>query len=605
MKQSRPPRQRLLSQRVFTVSGGCNPVLCGRSSFRPSSSRPAHYKEWGEVQMGKAVDACVNEGMSIRQAAFHFGVPKSTLGDRMSGRVVPGSTSGPKTYLSPEEETELVKFLLRCAAMGFPKSCEEVLALVQRIVDKKRFLARVTSGWWQSFCSRHPNLTLRAPAPLSRARANVTDPEVVSHYFDLLAQTMADNDLLDKPCQIFNMDESGMPLDPKQVKGVFQRGVKNVLAPSSGDKTQITVVACISAAGSCMPPMVILDRKTLPPYFPNGEVPGTVYGLSTKGWIDQELFDLWFTNHFLLYAPLARPLLLLLDGHSSHYSPDTIRLAAKEKVIVFALPPHTTHFSQPADKGCFGPLKSYWKAECHNFMSSNPGLCVSRYTFSELFSAAWMKAMTITNIVGGFKTTGVFPLDRDAIKLPENMMEKLPEQSGLKYIPLYSPAKPRKCVLDFSEDELKKFQIRFENGYDLFDERYDAWLRKFQPEAVRLSSIGEGDTVSFLVPNDEDIDGSNFSQSESSEEEPSFFESQSCKRLSRRSSSYPRSYYRYKSPSPACNRSIPTTDSSSVEQLKSLITTAITALERTRSSRAVSVQRGNGVYVHVHVYVRI
>lgn len=140
---------------------------------------------------------------------------------------------------------------------------------------------------------------------------------------------------------------------------------------------------------------------------------------------------------------------------------------------------------------------------------------------------------------------------------------------------------------------------------DLFDERYDACLRKFQPEAVRLSNIGEGDAVSFLVPNDEDIDGSNFSQSESSEEEPSFFESQSCKRLLRRSSSYPRSYYCYESPSPARNRSLPTTDSSSVEQLKSLITTAITALERTRSSRAVSVQRGNGVYVHVHVHVYV
>ena len=77
------------------VSGSYNPVLCGRSS-----SRPAHYKEWDEVQMGKAVEACVNEGMNIRQAAFHFGVPKSTLGDRMSGRVVPCSTSGPKTSIS-------------------------------------------------------------------------------------------------------------------------------------------------------------------------------------------------------------------------------------------------------------------------------------------------------------------------------------------------------------------------------------------------------------------------------------------------------------------------------------------------------------------------
>ena len=41
---------------------------------------------------------------------------------RMNGRVVPCSTSGPKTSSSPEEETELVKFLLRCAAIGDPKS---------------------------------------------------------------------------------------------------------------------------------------------------------------------------------------------------------------------------------------------------------------------------------------------------------------------------------------------------------------------------------------------------------------------------------------------------------------------------------------------------
>ena len=118
---------------------------------------------------------------------------------------------------------------------------------------------------------------------------------------------------------------------------------KNPTAPSSGDKAQITVVACVSAAGSFMPSMVILDRKTLPPHFTEGEIPGTAYGMSAKGWIDQELFNGWFGTHFLKYAPLACPLLLLLDGHSSHYRPDTIRLAAKEKVIIFALPSNTTH----------------------------------------------------------------------------------------------------------------------------------------------------------------------------------------------------------------------------------------------------------------------
>ena len=62
-----------------------------------------------------------------------------------------------------------------------------------------------------------------------------------------------------------------------------------------------------------MPSMVILKRKALSPDFTVGEVPGTVYGLSACGWIDQELFRDWFCFHFLKYAPNARPLLLIAN----------------------------------------------------------------------------------------------------------------------------------------------------------------------------------------------------------------------------------------------------------------------------------------------------
>ena len=79
------------------------------------------------------------------------------------------------------------------------------------------------------------------------------------------------------------------------------------------------------------------DRKNLPHELAVEEVPGAVYGLSSKGWIDQELFHLWFTKYFLLYAPPALPLLLLMDGQPSHYCPATIRHAAEERVILLSL----------------------------------------------------------------------------------------------------------------------------------------------------------------------------------------------------------------------------------------------------------------------------
>jgi len=44
--------------------------------------------------------------------------------------------------------------------------------------------------------------------------------------------------------------------------------------------------------------MVIWDLKTLAPELAIGEVPGTIYGLSAKGWIDHKLFDFWFNNQF-------------------------------------------------------------------------------------------------------------------------------------------------------------------------------------------------------------------------------------------------------------------------------------------------------------------
>ena len=155
-----------------------------------------------------------------------------------------------------------------------------------------------------------------------------------------------------------------MPPDTKSPKVVARKG-DSVSAVGSGDKTQITVVASISVAGFCVPPMVIWDRKTFAPELTVGEIPDTIYGLSSNGWMDQRLFDIWFTNHFLRYAPSARPVLLLMDGYSSRYCPDTVRLAAQEKIILFALSPIPPAYPNHSTKGVFDPLKVAWRQVCH------------------------------------------------------------------------------------------------------------------------------------------------------------------------------------------------------------------------------------------------
>ena len=130
----------------------------------------------------------------------------------------------------------------------------------------------------------------------------------MSAYFSLLEETLKDHDLLDKPSFIVNVDESGMPLDHKQPKRVATKGMKKVHSPASGDKTQITITAWSNAAGYTLSPMVIINNHQ----WSLGEVPGTLYGMSESGWIDQELFFLWLDKLFIPQIPAHRPVLQMI-----------------------------------------------------------------------------------------------------------------------------------------------------------------------------------------------------------------------------------------------------------------------------------------------------
>ena len=64
----------------------------------------------------------------------------------------------------------------------------------------------------------------------------------------------------------------------------------------------------------------------------------------------------WFKKLILL----ARPVLLVQDGHSSHVSVDQIELAQANDIYLLCLPAHTTHILQPLDVGVFKSFKAFF-----------------------------------------------------------------------------------------------------------------------------------------------------------------------------------------------------------------------------------------------------
>ena len=88
-----------------------------------------------------------------------------------------------------------------------------------------------------------------------------TNKTTTCAYYNLLEETLQKNDLSHSPAQIYNMDETGMPLDPRSPNVVAKRGKKKVRHRVSGKKEQIMVLGCANAIGQVIPPMVIFEGK--------------------------------------------------------------------------------------------------------------------------------------------------------------------------------------------------------------------------------------------------------------------------------------------------------------------------------------------------------
>jgi len=90
-------------------------------------------------------------------------------------------------------------------------------------------------------------------------RMDAVNSDMIEYCFKLLKET---NELLNTPHQIYNVDESGVPLDPKALNVVTTRGSKKVYTRSTCRKGQVTIVAFSNAAGQFIPPMIIIDAKS-------------------------------------------------------------------------------------------------------------------------------------------------------------------------------------------------------------------------------------------------------------------------------------------------------------------------------------------------------
>ncbi|MEW8546491.1 MAG: hypothetical protein AB2693_23480 [Candidatus Thiodiazotropha sp.] len=381
--------------------------------------------------------------MPKKTAAKLCGVPRTTLLDKLNGRVPEEHTKpGSKPTLTVAEEGVLVNYIKLMAEVGYPVSRRELKTEVKKILDrdgrKNPFKDNMPGDdWYDGFCKRHPEIKERKPQALGKERAIISF-EMVENWFRCL-QTYLQKEIADPeslvrdPRRIFNADESGFPLCATTGRVLASAGAKHVYQVVANDKTQITVMACLNANGDYMPPLIVYPGQR----FRGVEIskfPGAIYGHSDKGWMDSELFVQFLVEFvaFVKSQSITFPVLLFVDGHSTHLSLEAAEFCQENGVILYCLLPNATHVLQACDIGLFSPMKTAWKAQLKTWQMENIGCVVTKSVFPGLFRLAWERVATLQNAAQGFKRSGLFPLG------PENV-----DKTKLGPAKLLSP--PKEC----------------------------------------------------------------------------------------------------------------------------------------------------------------
>jgi hypothetical protein len=405
--------------------------------------------KYPEEALYKALQAIREDNMGIRGASRKYGVPRGTIQDRLHGRVKEAPRRmGPATVLTQDEETHLENWLTELAKCGFPQKKNDLFTSVQKIVSAKNKKTpfkqnRPGEKWYRAFIRRHPKLSLREAEGLTKARSIITE-ESIKKWFRELKQFLEESqvlDILEDPSRIFNGDETSFSMCPKSGKVLAPKGYKNIYEVKKGnEKETITVLLVFSADGRTLTPMVVFPfvrpNKAIVDSIPSG----WFLGRSESGWMRSDTFYEYIANglnKWLNENKVTRPILLLVDGHKSHLSVELSQFCHERGIILYALPPNTTHIMQPADVSVFKPLKTNWKKTVRQWQAKpeNVNCVLTKCTFCPLLEQVLQDESLPQTIQNGFRKCGLFPFNPEAVdysKCIQNRLERLNHQDNIQ-----------------------------------------------------------------------------------------------------------------------------------------------------------------------------
>ena len=361
---------------------------------------------------------------------------------------------------------------------------------------------------------------MKKPRTLAIVRAKAASEENVTAYFQQLDKILTKYNLKEKPQHMYNIDEKDISENHNPPKVVGDKHVTPV-SVTSGMSGTVTVLGSGNALGTAIPPYFVFVGKRMRSELLEGATPGASRTVRETGWSNSTVFRKYLEEHFMKYVQgrdPSEPLLLLYDSHKSHVSLGLIDWAKELNLILFVLPPHTSHILQPLDVGCFGPFQKIYDNLKAKFMRENSSSSIPKYSVCNLGCKAYMLSLTPTNLCSSFRKCGIYLFDPSAVDavnfLPSTVFKSKKTQPSNTEVeptpitdtePVNSP-KPVETVPTSRQDREQDTTVEFFRSKEdvLLDKSRETTKRKVLSAIVGGKAITEDHVIKQIQTHQEE-----------------------------------------------------------------------------------------------------
>ena len=140
-----------------------------------------------------------------------------------------------------------------------------------------------------------------------------------------------------------------------------------------------------------------------------------------------------YLQHFVARVKCSqdRKVLLILDNHESHISIKLLIFSKQNGIILLTLPPHCSHKLQPLDVVVYYSFKNACDTASNEWVRDHPSRVITIYDVSQIIGKGFPISMTCTNIISGFRKTGIFPFNPSIFKEDDFLSSAVTDRQAL------------------------------------------------------------------------------------------------------------------------------------------------------------------------------